>query len=470
MLRKNILCFIILLFGCASSDWRAKTVNFASFESSKAFEMDSISFGTGMVVKKYRLTNGLKIIILEDHSAPVFAYHTWFNVGSRNERDGITGIAHLFEHLMFKETKNTKEGEFDKILEEQGGRINAATYVDWTFYRESLPKEAFATVVSLEADRMQHMILNDAQVNSEREVVANERRFRVDNSPGGIMYEQLHKAAFSLHPYHWPVIGWMKDIQAINLKDCIEFYKTYYAPNNSTVVVVGDVETEEVLKTINKAYGAIPASTIPPEKIPSEPQQTEEKRIEIEQPIPAQKVLIGFHVPDSLHEDLPALSVAHALLFDGKSSRLYRRLITDSQIASEAGGWVNQTKDPGLQIIDISMKTGHQAQEALKIVYEELERLSKEDVSDDELQKAKNRLETSFWNNFKTADSKAESLGFHEIVSKDYRKLFEEIPRLKKVQASDVRRVATQYYVSQNRTLVVATPKANSQNAPKGKR
>lgn len=433
-----------------------------SVGSSEVFEVDSITFGEGLTAKKFRLSNGLKILVLEDPSAPVFAYHTWFNVGSRNEREGITGIAHLFEHLMFKETKNLKEGEFDRILEEQGGNINAATYVDWTFYRESLPKEAFRLLPSLEADRMRDMILNDRQVSSERDVVANERRFRVDNSPSGAMYEELYEKAFTRHPYRWPVIGWMKDIQSIRLEDCIRFYGTYYSPNNAVLVVVGDLKTEEVLREINKAYGPIPPAKIPPESIPEEPPQNGERRSKMKQTIPAEKILIGYRIPNALHPDYAAMEVAHAVLFDGKSSRLYRRLITDAQIASEASGWVNQTKDPGLYVIDVSMKPKHKVGEAEKIVYEELERLSKEEVPERELEKAKNRLETSFWGNFKTVDNKAQALAFYEVVAKDYRKLFDEVKNYRSVTPADVRRVAGAYYGSENRTVVTAAPLSKS--------
>jgi zinc protease len=450
---------VILLHGCASDHWRAKTVQSASDENSKVFHVNSYSFGKDLKAEKFRLANGLQIIILEDHSAPVFAYHTWFNVGSRNERDGITGIAHLFEHLMFKETKNQKEGSFDRILEEQGGRINAATYMDWTFYRESCPSAAFSLIPPLEADRLQNMILNDKQVNAEREVVANERRSRTDNNPSGKMYETLYMNAFTQHPYHWPVIGWMKDIQSISTKECIDFHSTYYAPNNATVIVVGDVKTDRVLKEIRQAYEHIPPSTIPEENIPKEAKQTKEKRAKIEQPIPGEKVLISFHIPDLLHKDYPILQVMSTLLFDGRSARLYRKLVTDLQIATEAGAWVNQTRDPGLFIIDISMRAKKKASEAEKIVYEEIEKLAEHMVSEDELTKAKNRLETSFWQNFRTADEKAQGLGFYETSAKDYRRLFDEVPSFLRVTPADIREVARQYFSADNRTVVVAKPK-----------
>jgi zinc protease len=458
---KRILALIALFafsVGCASDRWRAKTLESVSNAHSKVFEVSSILFGKDVRVKKFRLTNGLQIVVMEDHSAPVFAYHTWFNVGSRNEKDGTTGIAHLFEHLMFKETKNQPEGAFDRMLEEQGGRVNAATYLDWTFYRESLPSPAFHLIPALEADRMQNMILNDKQVNSEREVVANERRFRTDNSPSGQMYESLYAEAFKAHPYHWPVVGWMKDIHAITTQDCIKFHSTYYAPNNATLVVVGDVETDDVLRRINDAYGRIPPSHLPSETLPAEPKQTAERRVKLDLTVPSEKLIVAYKSVNSDDGDFAPLQLLNSILYDGRSSRLYRRLVTDGQIASEAGSWVNQTKDPGLFIMDITMRPERKASEAEKVIYEELEKLAKEIVPARELEKAKNRLETSFWQGFRTADDKAQALGFYETVERDYRHMFNEVPRYQAVTAAEVQRVAKSYFGAEGRTVVVAYP------------
>lgn len=422
-------------------------------------KIDEFLFNKNFPIEKYLLSNGLKVIIMEDHSAPVFSYHTWFQVGSRNEKKGTTGIAHLFEHLMFKETKNTKEGEFDRILEEQGGKINAATYVDWTFYRESLPKEAFDLIPNLEADRMQHMILSQEQLDAEREVVVNERLMRVDNSPQGSMYESLYQHAFTTHPYHWPVIGWMEDIKNIKREDCLNFYNTYYAPNNATIVVVGDVETKNVLEKIEKAYGNIPASTIPEQKLPTEPNQKAEKIIELQKEISSEKFIMGYRTPNAQHPDYAALEIAHCILFDGKSARLQKILVNEKELATQTGGWVNQTKDPALYVIDVTMNPGKSIEDALKIIDEQIEQLIAHKVTQEELEKAKNRIETSFWSHFRTVDDKAESLGFHETVSLDFKRFFQEVPSLMKVTADDVQKAAKTYLIKQNRTIVKAYPK-----------
>ena len=422
-------------------------------------KIDEYLFNKKFLIEKYLLSNGLKVIVMEDHSAPVFAYHTWFNVGSRNEREGITGIAHLFEHLMFKETKNTKEGEFDRILEEQGGKINAATYVDWTFYRESVPREAFPLIPKLESDRMQHMILNQDQLSSEREVVMNERRFRVDNSPSGSMYENLYKTAFTKHPYHWPVIGWMKDIESITLEDCLEFYKTYYAPNNATVVVTGDLETKSVLSHIQDAYGSISSSKVPDHEMETEPDQNGERIVALEKEISSQKFIMGYRIPNSNHEDFHALEIAHCILFDGRSARLQQILSNEKELTAQIGGWVNQTKDPGLYIIDGTMNPGKEIESALEDIDKQIEILKTSPVSEKELEKAKNRIETSFWGHFRTVDDKAEALGFHETISNDFKRFFEEVPSLLKVSSEDVQAVAKKYFRKENRTIVKAYPK-----------
>lgn len=422
-------------------------------------KVDEYLFNKNFLIEKYRLKNGLGVIVMEDHSAPVFAYHTWFNVGSRNEKVGTTGIAHLFEHLMFKETKNTKEGEFDRVLEEQGGKINAATYVDWTFYRESLPKEAFHLIPPLEADRMQHMILSQEQLDAERDVVMNERRYRVDNSPSGAMYESLYSTAFSKHSYHWPVIGWMEDIQRISRDDCLNFYKTFYAPNNATIVVVGDLNTKEVLEHIERSYASIPSSTIPKQTIEVELPQEKEKVVELHKEISSEKFLIAYHVPNANHPDYHALEIAHCILFDGRSARLQKILVNEYELTTQVGGWVNQTKDPGLYIIDVTMNPGKNLETALTHIDQEIERLWREEATDQELEKAKNRIETSFWSHFRTVDDKAESLGFHETVSSDFKNFFHEVPSLMKITAKDVQRVAKQYFQKNNRTIVKAYPK-----------
>jgi zinc protease len=422
-------------------------------------KVNDFQFGTHIHLEKYQFTNGLTLIVFPDHTAPVFSYHTWFNVGSRNERDGITGMAHLFEHLMFKETKNYAAGQFDRLCEEAGGKINAATYLDWTFYRQSLPVEAFAMMAELEADRMQNMILSQEQLDSEREVVANERLMRVDNNPTGTLYEALYKNAFTKHPYHWPVIGWMKDIQSMSLKQCMRFYENYYAPNNAVIVLVGDLTVEQALKEIDLRYGHIPASDVKPLKVETEPEQTAEISHTIEQEISSPRLMMGYKVPQATHEDIPKLELLHALLFDGRSSRLYRKLVHETKLATSASGWVNHTKSPGLYIIDVTAKPNVDPQEIIALIDQEMKILQTELAPLDELEKCKTRTETSFWGQLSTTDDKAQSIGFHEIVYQDYRLMFDEIQEIQKLSPEDIQYAAKIYLHPNKRTVVIGQPK-----------
>ncbi|MCB0271640.1 MAG: insulinase family protein [Bdellovibrionales bacterium] len=422
-------------------------------------KINDFQFGTHYHLEKYKFDNGLQVILFPDKSVPVFAYHTWFHVGSRNEREGITGIAHFFEHLMFKETTNFKEGEFDRKLEEAGGKINAATYVDWTFYRQSLPIESFDMICELESDRMQNVILSQKQLDSEREVVANERRFRVDNNPTGVMYEELYKLAFTSHPYHWPVIGWMKDIESINLEDCMTFYKQFYAPNYATIVVVGDIDTQHTLQTIDRFYGKIPSSKSTHAQLPKEKEQTQQKEMHLELELSSPRVLLGYKVPQATHRDLPTLELLQSLLFQGRSSRLYRRLVHTDQIATHASGWVNHTKDPGLFIIDVALKKDHQCEEAIAIIDDELQKIVNTSIPKEELQKCKTKVETSFWEQLKTVDDKAQSVGFHETVYGDYRMMFEEVHQISSITSEQIQSACKTYLRPENRTIIKATPK-----------
>src|SRR5450432_4699340 len=240
--------------------------------------LETVAFGPALNVERFRFGNGLELLFCEDHSAPVIAYHTWFRVGSRHEREGKTGLAHLFEHLMFNEVEGRKAGEFDRKLEEAGAESNASTWLDFTQYNVSIPKDQLPLVVKLESERMSRLVLRDPQLTSEKEVVANERRYRVDDDVEGAVSELLWATAFETHAYRWPTIGWMADIEGFTTEDCRAFYDTFYAPNNATLVVVGDVTERRILELVVKAYGAIPPSTLPHEDVHPEPPQAAERR------------------------------------------------------------------------------------------------------------------------------------------------------------------------------------------------
>jgi zinc protease len=429
---------------------------------SKEQSMELVSqhpFGAGgLVAKKFRLANGLKVILVRDPSAPVFAYQTWFAVGSRHEREGTTGIAHLFEHLMFNQTESHPPGELDRLIESAGGDTNAATWVDWTYYRDNLPRAELALAVDLEADRMAHLVLGDTQVESEREVVANERRFRVEDDVDGFLNEELYKLAFTNHPYHWPTIGWMRDIEAITIEDCRAFYRTYYAPNNATVVLVGDVDEDEALEMIEQKYGRIAAQEIPADRAEAEVEQTAERRATYAKPITADKLRIGYKAPPLGHPDYAVLEVVSEILFGGNSSRLHRRLVVEGEIASSTHASTAPFRDPGLYEISVSLQRGHEAAEAEAIVYEELTRLVKEPLEPHELDTAKTRLLTHFMRELRPSSGKAEALGHYETTIGDYRKLFAVADGYRAVTAGDIERVVAHYLVPARRTVLLGVP------------
>lgn len=415
--------------------------------------------GSPYEIQRWRYPNGLTLLLMEDHTAPVFAYQTWFDVGSSNEKPGKTGIAHLFEHLMFKATKNLADGEFDKTLESRGTSSNAATWVDWTFYTSGLPAQPgnLDLVAKLEADRMVNLILDETQLEAEREVVLNERRYRVDNSPDGLLSELLYKNAWKDHPYHWPTIGWESDIRAITLEDCLAFYRTYYAPNNATLLVIGDVDSGETLEIVGRHYGALESQPIPPESFLEEPPPggtRNETKLQVE----ADKLLVGFRSPSLTSPDRAAAMVIEALAFGGLSARVRRRLVDEDEIASDISAMLAPFKYPGILEVRVQMREGESAEKGEAALLDELERFTKEDVPPAELEKARNQVELGFLCGMRSATEKAESLGNMHVSGGDYRRLFGEVSRVHAVTAADVRRLAATLFAPSNRTIVVGRP------------
>lgn len=406
----------------------------------------------------FRLGNGLRLLLLVDRSAPVLSYFTWFRVGSRHEQPGKTGLAHLFEHLMFNETEGFGAGEFDRKLEENGAESNAATWLDWTYYYESLPKDCLDLAVRLESERMARLVLREPQVTSEKEVVANERRMRVDDDVEGTANELLYKFAFEKHPYHWPTIGWMTDIEGFTPEDCAAFYKTYYAPNNATVVIVGDIDEADVLTKLRAAYGSIPASEIPEEDTVPEPPQLVAREHVFQKPTPSEKLLVGYRGPALGDADHPALVVLNEVLFGGRASRLYHELITKEESCTEVRGWVSTFRDPGLYELYFTARPGVASAEILKTVETELARVQGELIAADELDRAKARLELSLLQSLETAAGKAEQIGFYDTVLGDPTAAFRRLERYRRVTAGEIRTAARRYFVENARTIVKVLP------------
>ncbi|MBN1656718.1 MAG: insulinase family protein [Deltaproteobacteria bacterium] len=417
-----------------------------------------VPFGERLQVCRYILGNGLKVMLLVDHSAPVVSYHTWFRVGSRNDRPGKTGLAHLFEHLMFNETKNLPAGVFDRTLEAAGGESNAATWVDWTYYYANIPASELALIVSLEADRMANLVLRSAQVESEKQVVANERRYRVEDDVEGTVSELLYATAFKRHPYGQPTVGWMADIEGFSVKDCRNFYRTYYSPNNATLILAGDFDQQTALGLIQEHYGRQKAARIPRYRPAVEAGQRSERRLAIRRSTPSQRLLLGFRAPAFSDSDYPALVVANEILFGGRSSRLYRRLIRDNELAVDARGSVAPFCEPGLLEIWVVLRQGKTAPQALRVVDRELERLCAESVGKRELEKVINRLDLAFLQGLESASGKAERIGFYETVMGDARSLFARRQAFSAMRPEEVQRVARRYFRKKNRTVITVEP------------
>jgi zinc protease len=415
-------------------------------------------FGADLRVMRFRMKNGLSILLLVDKSAPVVAYHTWFKVGSRNESPGKTGIAHLFEHLMFNEIEGLEAGEFDRRLEELGAESNASTWLDWTHYNIAVPEAAFETVAELESERMARLVLREPQVDSEKEVVANERRYRVDDDVEGSISELLWATAFEKHPYHWPTIGWMPDIEGFTVEDCRRFYETFYSPNNATIVVVGDVTPERALSKIQRVYGNQAPQTLPSGALAPEPVQSKERVVQVEKPTPTAKLNLGYKSPALGDPDHLALSVLGEVLFGGRSSRLVKKLIREREVASDVRVFVSPFIDAGLFEVFANARAGVSAEAVLEVIDAELARVVAEGVSEEELDRAKARIELGLLQGLATAEGKASTVGFYEVVLGDPAAAFKRVAELEKVTLKELHAVARRYLDTSRRTVVLARP------------
>lgn len=410
--------------------------------------------------QRFTFPNGLKLIVIENHSSPTFAYQTWYNVGSRHEVKGKTGIAHLFEHMMFKQTKNLKEGEFDKILERAGVvGLNAFTNKDYTAYIQQLPNDKLDLITQLESERMVNLVVDDKAFETETEVVQNERRFRYENNPDGTLYLTLYEVAYKTHPYHWPVIGYQPDLDAMTAVDGRTFYQTYYSPNNATIVVVGDVSPSKVYDLVNKHYGQIPRREIPPSKIKPEPKVKEVRRKTLELNMEVEKLYVAFHIPSITHTDTAAFTVLGSILSGGKSSRLNQALV-ETGIATDVSSGSMENADPTLFLFSANLQKGKSATEGEAKILKEIEKLAKTPVSAAELEKAKNMLNFSFYENMSSNYLLAQFVGNYETVTGKFEnglKVYTE--QIAKITPADIQRVAKEYLNPGSRIVITGVPK-----------
>jgi zinc protease len=407
-----------------------------------------------------RLDNGLEVMVIEDHTVPAITYYTFFRVGSRNERPGRTGISHLFEHMMFNGAKKYGPGEFDRALESRGGTSNAFTAEDVTGYFESFPSDAFELVVDMEADRMAALQISAEGLDKERGVVQEERRLRVDNDIQGAMLESLNALAYLAHPYSWPVVGWMPDLEAITVDDCREYFRIHYAPNNAFIVIAGDVAPERAKALVRKAFSGIPRQTLPPPVVANEPAQAGERRAILRKAAQAPSIAVAWHVGGTATggADTDALDLVETLLTGGESSRLERVLVRDRQLAS----WVLTSNlyrvDPSLFLAMAEARPGVAIADLESALHEEIGRLVREGPGARELEKARNVRTMTLLRNLKTSDGKAQQVGVHAIYFGSPARLFQTPQRLAAVDAEAIRRVAGRVFRPENRTVVTLLP------------
>jgi zinc protease len=406
-------------------------------------------------VNRYLLSNGLRLLVVEDHSSPTFAYQTWFRVGSRDEMVGKTGLAHLFEHLMFKATTNHPEGEFDRVLETAGAEgSNAFTSWDYTAYVQELPKNDLDLIAGLESDRMVNLIVNDQSFKTEREVVQNERRFRTENSPDGTLFQEMFGLAFEKNSYHWPVIGYTEDLNSMTAQEPRDFYKAYYSPNHATVVISGDVDADSVYQTIKKFYGGIASEETPAHQIIDEPAQTSPRRKTLKLSIQVEKLLMTYHIPNVLSSDIPALNVLQSVLAGGKSARLNRALV-DTGITSDVNASAMEMKGPGLFVIDANLQKGKHSAQAESVILRELKRVADHGVSDAELVRTKNQEDFSFYQILSNNSERANFIGKYESITPNFEDGIKNHQLVRDVKSEDVVRVTQKYFNPKARTVVI---------------
>jgi zinc protease len=413
-----------------------------------------------LVYQLATLPNGLTVVLLEDHSTPIVHAQVWYHVGSKDERPGRTGFAHLFEHLMFKGSKNVEPDGHTSLLTAIGGQANAYTTEDVTVFWDTVPAQYLPLVLWLEADRMASLRVDGPAFEREREVVKEERRMRIENQPYGALLEIICDQAFSVHPYKHTAIGSMKDLAAASLDDVRDFHRTFYVPNNATLALVGDFDAKEALELATRYLGPVPRSKrAVPRDLPREPAQQRERRVTLTEPWPLPVVVVAYHVTFDGHPDSYPLRLASKLLSDGQSSRIYRSLVYERGLALTALGGGNIVEDPNLFYAVAIVQPGHSPDEVERALVAELDRLRAEPVSEQELDRARNQCARDFVIGRESDRQKATQLA-HAIVIHhgDAASADGEYDLLAGTTAADVQRVAKAYFTPENRTVITVLP------------
>ncbi len=413
-------------------------------------------------VERYTLSNGMTVLLHEDHSAPIFTYHQWYRVGSRDEEPGRTGLAHFFEHLMFKGTPRYGSRELDRLIQANGGTYNAFTSKDVTAYHTTLPAGKLELIIDIEADRMRNLIFDEDEIASEREVVKEERRQRVEDSVLGSLSEALWRTVFRVHPYRWPVIGYMADLEAATMEDLKAFYRRFYAPNNSVVVISGSFNSRQAKGLIERHFGSIPAGE-PIERVyPEEPAQSGQRSLSLRRDVQSPTVAVAFRTTDVMDPDIFALDILAGVLGWGDSSRLHRRLVRREQTVTSISASSQNLASSGVFQITAHLKPGVNSEQVLRSIYGEIYRARNSRVSEDELERVKNQLMKSYVDAMKTIEGKARVLAYAEVVYGSYTRIFEDLARFAEVTAEQVQEVAEKYLQPHQRSVIQVLPRAGA--------
>ena len=417
-----------------------------------------------MDYQRMKLANGLTVLLHQDRSTPIAHVQLWYHVGSKDERPGRTGFAHLFEHMMFKGSKNVEPEQHTSIVSSVGGRANAYTNEDATVYWQTVPAQYLPLVLWMEADRMATLRIDDKTFRNERQVVQEERRMRIENQPYGRLNEIIFDRAFTVHPYKHPVIGSMKDLEAATIDDVREFYRTYYVPSNCTIVIAGDFEMDQAVQLVNDYLARVPpAPREVPRDIPKEPLPGKERRATVEEPWPLPAVVVAHHITYDGHPDSYPLHIVSKVMSDGQSARIYRKLVYESGLALTAFGSGNIIEDPNLFFAVAVVNPGQSPAAVEKALIAEFDRLKSEGITDRELQRAKNQFARDYILGRESLQDKATHLAHAEVIHSDITTADGEFDIFQKISLADVQRVAKTYFTPERRVVIHVMPKGGAQ-------
>jgi zinc protease len=409
---------------------------------------------------EYDLPNGLHVILHEDHSTPIVAVDIWYHVGSKNEDPERTGFAHLFEHMMFQGSANVKKAEHMAYIQKAGGTFNGSTNWDRTNYFQVVPSNQLELVLWLESDRMMSLNVNQENLDNQREVVKEERRWRVDNRPYGTQWEETFKRLFKVHPYRWPVIGYMEHLNAAKLEEVKKFFDTYYVPNNAVLVIAGDIDVEKTKNLVQKYFGDIPRGKYEIKR-PNvvEPPLTQQVRDTIYDNVRLPAVFIAFRIPKDGERDFYALDLLANVLGSGRSSRLYQKLVYEKRIAQNVNVYAIGMEDAGVFKIDAYCSISHKPEEVEREIWNEIEKIHRELITEKELQKVKNQTESQTLSNYQTVLSKADQLAHYYVIHGNTNEINHELDKILSITREEIRDSAVKYLRPENSVVLYYLPK-----------